>query len=54
MTGLGKRIRWAVARRMHRYGLPYWWVTPRWTAAEVEEIKRRGRERYEEIRKYID
>ena len=54
MNGLEKRVRWAVARWMHRRGLPYWWVTPRWTAEEIEDIKRRGHERYEQMRRHFE
>ena len=52
MTGIEKRMRWALARWMHRRGLPYWWVTPRWTQAEIDACKERGRQRAEDLRRY--
>jgi hypothetical protein len=39
---------------MYRRGLPYWWVTPRWTAEEVAAIKKRAHERAEKFREAFD
>jgi len=43
-------IRWAVARLLYRCHLPYSWITPRWTAQEIADIKHRAHERAEHIK----
>lgn len=51
---MNPQFRWFIARVMYRLGLPYWYVTPKWTAEELAAIKLKAHKRAEEMRRLFE